>query len=164
MHIFYLWYDHLNVRGIVVVIPNTCIIYLITISWIHTWRLWCCQVYNMSGEYVGFFDGCSLFSCARKICGDWNKLMISNMLKRRKESDTYLATVRRHSWSRQIMMKIDKIGDFSQHCGFCQQRRKTRPLSPFYIVLYWWKWSLLPDALRPFWDLLCSPEFRYYWT
>ena len=23
-------------------------------------------------------------------------------------------------------------------------------------------WSLLPNALRPFSDLLCSPEFRYY--
>ena len=23
-------------------------------------------------------------------------------------------------------------------------------------------WSLLPNALRPFQDLLCSPEFRYY--
>ena len=24
-------------------------------------------------------------------------------------------------------------------------------------------WSLLPDVLRPFQDLFCSPEFRYYW-
>ena len=30
------------------------------------------------------------------------------MLTRRKESDTYLATVSRHGWNRQIMMKIDK--------------------------------------------------------
>ena len=28
-----------------------------------------------------------------------------NMLTRRKESDTYLATVSRHCWSRQIMMR-----------------------------------------------------------
>ena len=35
--------------------------------------------------------------------------MIKNMLTRRKESDTYLATVSRHCWSRQIMMKIDKL-------------------------------------------------------
>ena len=35
------------------------------------------------------------------------------MLKRRKESDTYLATIRRHRWSRQIMMKIDKILELS---------------------------------------------------
>ena len=31
------------------------------------------------------------------------------MLTRRKESDTYLVTVSRHRWSRQITMKIDKI-------------------------------------------------------
>ena len=33
------------------------------------------------------------------------------------------------------------------------------------IVLYcivMMGWSLLPNALRPFQDLLCSPEFRYY--
>ena len=35
--------------------------------------------------------------------------MIKNILTRRKESDTYLATVSRHRWSRQIAMKIDKI-------------------------------------------------------
>ena len=35
--------------------------------------------------------------------------MIKNMLTRWKESDTYLATISRHHWSRQIMMKIDKI-------------------------------------------------------
>ena len=34
--------------------------------------------------------------------------MIKNMLTRRKESDTYLAIVSRHRWSRQIKMKIDK--------------------------------------------------------
>ena len=39
--------------------------------------------------------------------------MIKNMLKRRKESDTYLATVRRHRWSRQIMTEIDKILELS---------------------------------------------------
>ena len=31
------------------------------------------------------------------------------MLKRRKDSDTYLATIHRHHWSRQITIKIDKI-------------------------------------------------------
>ena len=34
-------------------------------------------------------------------------------LKRRKKSDTYLTTIRRHHWSRQITMKIDKILDLS---------------------------------------------------
>ena len=32
-----------------------------------------------------------------------------NMLTRWKESDTYVAKVSRHRWSRQIMMKIDKL-------------------------------------------------------
>ena len=35
--------------------------------------------------------------------------MIKNMLTRRKESDTYLATVSRHRWSRQIMMKMKRL-------------------------------------------------------
>ena len=35
-------------------------------------------------------------------------LMIKNMLKRRKESGTYLATDSRHHRSPQIMMKVDK--------------------------------------------------------
>ena len=38
----------------------------------------------------------------------WRGTMINNMLTRRKESDTYLATVSRHHWSQQITMKIDK--------------------------------------------------------
>ena len=39
--------------------------------------------------------------------------MIKNMLKRRKESNTYLATIHRHSYSKQITMKIDKILELS---------------------------------------------------
>ena len=39
--------------------------------------------------------------------------MIKNMLTRRKESDTYLATVSRHRWSRQITMKVDKLPELS---------------------------------------------------
>ena len=35
------------------------------------------------------------------------------MLKRRKDSDTYLATICRHRWSRQFTMKIDKILELS---------------------------------------------------
>ena len=42
------------------------------------------------------------------------------MLKRRKESDTYLAADKRHHWSTQIMMKVDKRVAFSQHCGLHQ--------------------------------------------
>ena len=48
--------------------------------------------------------------------------MIKNMLKRRKESDTYQATVCRHHWSRQITIKNRA---FSQHCGFHQLKRAT---------------------------------------
>ena len=33
--------------------------------------------------------------------------MIQNMLKRRKENDTYHATFRRHRWSAQMTMKKD---------------------------------------------------------
>ena len=34
------------------------------------------------------------------------------MLTRRKESDTYLATVSRHRWSAKIAMKVDKMCSF----------------------------------------------------
>ena len=39
--------------------------------------------------------------------------MIKNMLKRRKESDTYLATFRRHRWSTQMTMKKDNLLELS---------------------------------------------------
>ena len=35
------------------------------------------------------------------------------MLKRRKESDTYLATFRRHRWSAQMTMKKDNLLELS---------------------------------------------------
>ena len=38
--------------------------------------------------------------------------MIKNILIGRKESDTYLATVRRHCWSLQVAMKEDKMCSF----------------------------------------------------
>ena len=38
--------------------------------------------------------------------------MITNILIRRKEGDTYLATVRRHHWSLQVTMKEDKMCSF----------------------------------------------------
>ena len=38
--------------------------------------------------------------------------MIKIMLKRRKESDTYLAADRRHCRSMQIAMKVDKVCSF----------------------------------------------------
>ena len=38
--------------------------------------------------------------------------MIKIMLERRKESNTYLAADRRHRWSIQIAMKVDKVCSF----------------------------------------------------
>ena len=38
--------------------------------------------------------------------------MIKNILIKRKESDTYLATVRRHRWSLQVAMIEDKMCSF----------------------------------------------------
>jgi hypothetical protein len=38
--------------------------------------------------------------------------MIKNILKRRKEGDTYLATVSKHCWSLQVAMKVDKMCSF----------------------------------------------------
>jgi len=46
--------------------------------------------------------------------------MIRNILKWREESNTYLTHVCRHCWKRKISMKVDRIGAFSQHCGFHQ--------------------------------------------
>ena len=39
----------------------------------------------------------------------WKGKMIKNILIRRKESNTYLATVSRHRWSSKITMKNDEI-------------------------------------------------------
>ena len=42
----------------------------------------------------------------------FTQYMIKNMLTRRKESDTYLATVSRHRWRSQIAMKVNKVCSF----------------------------------------------------
>ena len=39
--------------------------------------------------------------------------MSKNMLKKLKESDTYLTTFRRHRWSAQMMMKKDNLLELS---------------------------------------------------
>jgi hypothetical protein len=39
--------------------------------------------------------------------------MIRNILKRRKGSNTYLTTFRRHRWSSQMMMKKDNLLELS---------------------------------------------------
>ena len=44
--------------------------------------------------------------------------MIKNILKWRKENNTYLTHVCRPRWSIHITMKIDEIGAFSQHYGW----------------------------------------------
>ena len=36
-------------------------------------------------------------------------------------------------------------------------------LKHYHYCIVLMGWTLLPDALRPFRDLLCSPEFRYYY-
>ena len=82
------------------------------------------------------------------------KIMTQNcllkiMLKRRKESDTYLAADRRHRRSTQIAMKVDKVCSFqpalspssaeeeessrTAYSGyvFCQQPGRCRSLSFF---------------------------------
>ena len=40
------------------------------------------------------------------------------MLNGRKESDTYLATVCRYCWSRQITMKVDKLLELSANISY----------------------------------------------
>ena len=41
------------------------------------------------------------------------KNLIKNMLKRRKKSDTYLATFHRHHWSAQMTMRKDNLLELS---------------------------------------------------
>ena len=51
--------------------------------------------------------------------------MIKNIFKRRKESDTYLTTVCRHRWSRQITKKVDKFPELSASTvAFISWRRR----------------------------------------
>ena len=64
---------------------------------------------------------------------NWESKMIKNMLTRMEESDTYLGTVSRHRWNRQITMKVDGLGAFSQHCGF-HQLMKATVLAESYIL------------------------------
>ena len=45
-------------------------------------------------------------------------VLVKIMLKRRNESDTYLAADRRHCWSTQISMKVDKCVAFSHTAAF----------------------------------------------
>ena len=54
------------------------------------------------------------------------------MLTRRKESDTYLATVSRHRWSPQITMKMCVA--FSRHCGLHQLKRPQCRLKATHFI------------------------------
>ena len=52
--------------------------------------------------------------------------MIKNMLKRKKESDTYLAIFCRHRWSAQMTMKKDNLLELSANTvAFISQRGVT---------------------------------------
>ena len=51
-----------------------------------------------------------------------------------------------------------------------EKRRSVKSIKVSYLIgsatfqesIVLMGWSLLPNALRPFWDILCSPEFRYW--
>ena len=51
-----------------------------------------------------------MYTCQYKM-KTWKGKMIKIII-RRKESDIYLATVRRHHWSLQVTMKEDKMCNF----------------------------------------------------
>ena len=59
------------------------------------------------------------------------------MLKRRKESDTYLAADRRHRWNMQIAMKVDKV------CSFQPALWPSSASADILITIKWWSslWS-----------------------
>jgi hypothetical protein len=68
-----------------------------------------CQLFIFSTVFLWFcISKCHLFHSYTNMQHLLN-LLIKNLLKRRKESDTYLTTVCRHRWSRQITMKVDKL-------------------------------------------------------
>ena len=72
--------------------------------------LWQCQNVSQVGATIAYpYFVLNYHKYKRKT---WKGNMIKNMLTRRKASDTYLDTVSRHRWSRQITMKIDKNCSF----------------------------------------------------
>ena len=68
------------------------------------------------------------------------------MLKLRKESDTYLTTVCRHRWSRQIMMKVYKLLELSAST-VGRNLPKSNGLSHFGVL---WPHGLRESWCRPF--------------
>ena len=59
--------------------------------------------------------------------------MIKNMLKRRKESDTYLGTDSRHCRSPQIAMKVDKKCSFQPAQQPLQLMKATVPAESYTL-------------------------------
>ena len=92
---------------------------------------------------------CALCSC--KYGNFYQNIAIdtqcTNMLKRRKESDTYVDAVRRHRLSRQIMLKIGKILELSASIvTFISWRGR--------LLFSWWKPQCWLKA--PVFDLFSS--------
>ena len=63
----------------------------------------CKRVAGMPGDKI------KLDISTHVVCYTFKIRMIKNILTRRKESDTYLATVSRHRWIPKMMLKIDEI-------------------------------------------------------
>ena len=90
--------------------------------------------------------------------------MIKNILKRREESNTCLTNVCRHRRSRQITMKMDETGAFSQHCGFHQlylyswwkpQYWLKAPVSSIFIVICLLRWYIQTWVIFLSWMIMC---------
>ena len=76
---------------------------------------------NKAGQYnVGYS-----FTCDAHM-----NIKIKIMLKGRKLSDTYLATIRRHRWSAQMMMKKDNLLELS-----ASTVAKSSNLLSFFIII-----------------------------
>ena len=77
-------------------------------------------------------------------------ILITNMLKWRKESDTYLTTVCRHRWSRQITTKVDKLPELSANtiCSSDVYRHESgRCRSLSFILTYFLSFHLYINIL-----------------
>ena len=91
--------------------------------------------FNVSVGFVDFFNNLKIGS-QRSIFS-----VIKNILRWRKESDTYLSYVCRHRWSRQITMKAPNTSTFNVICLLqrCLQAsiffyHNTFPGFPFILI------------------------------
>jgi hypothetical protein len=74
------------------------------------------------------------------------------MLKRRKESDTYLTTVCRHCWSIQITMKVDKLLELSASTVVIKATllaESSSNLSTFIVICLLQRYLQIDVALFP---------------